>query len=249
MKQIISLQNPKIKLIGKLHTTKGRKEQNKFIVQGIRAIESCINAKLKFDNLFTTEEYLSESLNFVPKEKIILISKNILNKISTTKTPGGPVTVFEIPKKPNPSELGPGLVLAQISDPGNMGTLIRTAAACAVKSIVVIEGVDPWSPKVVQATAGTIGLVKIFQLNWQTLLRYKQKLQICSLVVQGGSSIREIDPSLALLVVGNEAHGLPRKWQKESDILVTLPMPGKTESLNAAIAGSIALYITFVFNN
>ena len=169
-----------------------------------------------------------------------------MKKMSTVATPSGFLGLFEIPAPPAPQQLTAGLVLAQISDPGNMGTLIRTAIACGVTSIVIVEGVDPWSAKVIQSSAGTISWIHVFEFDWQTLIDHKKDLQLCALVVSEGIMPTELNPTKSLLVVGNEAHGIPSQWQQHCDQLVTLPMPGKTESLNAAIAGSIALYWTFV---
>jgi RNA methyltransferase, TrmH family len=124
-----------------------------------------------------------------------------------------------------------------------MGTLIRSCAAMNYKTVVCIKGTDPWSPKVVQASAGTIGMVNIFQVTWDELIQNKQNLNLCALVVSGGNKPQDIDLSNTLLVVGSEAHGIPDEWLGQCEQKLTLPMPGKTESLNAAVAGSIALYL------
>ena len=168
-----------------------------------------------------------------------------MKKMSTATTPSGLLGVFKIPPAPKIEYLGPGLVLAQISDPGNMGTLIRTALACGKQTIVIVEGTDPWSPKVVQASAGTIAQARIFNLDWKTLVAQKKTLKLYGLVVHNGKNIHTIDRNHALIVVGNEAHGLPKEWAHNCDDLITLPMPGGTESLNAGVAGSIAAYLAF----
>lgn len=246
MKQISSVSNPEIKHLVKLHTTKERREAREFIIEGWRAISTAIEAGLKIKKLYTTEDLVTQAKEIITEKLITTITENIIHKISSLKSPSGIVAIFELPEALPISKLSPGVVLAQISDPGNMGTLIRTAAACGLKTVIVIEGADPWSPKVVQASAGTIALVNIYELDWQTLIKSKNNLKLCGLVVHSGNSPRTISPNNSLLVIGSEAHGLPQEWQNECDQLITLPMPGKTESLNAAIAGSIALYFTFV---
>ncbi len=124
-----------------------------------------------------------------------------------------------------------------------MGTLIRTAAAMNKKTIVCVESVDPWNPKVVQATAGAIGSVNIFCINWDELLLNKKNLSLCALVAINGKNPDTVNLQNSLIVVGNEAHGIPEQWIAACDTQITLPMPGKFESLNAAVAGSIALYL------
>ena len=168
-----------------------------------------------------------------------------MKKVSTTHTPSGILGVFTIPDEPAQDTLTPGLVLAKISDPGNMGTLIRTAAACNLKSVVLIEGCDPWSPKVLQAAVGTNATLQIFRWSWEELLQRKRELKLYGLVVRDGKPPLTLEASQALLVIGNEARGIEKEWLKDCDELITLPMPGSTESLNAAVAGSIAAYLTF----
>lgn len=246
MKYISSLQNVEIKELVALQSNKGRKQLKKCIFQGLRTIETGLNSALKLDKIYATEASLSKISNLISPENIILISEQVSQKISTAKESSGLVAVFFIPDALPVKDLGAGVVLAQVSDPGNMGTLIRTAAACGVKNVVVIEGADSWSPKVIQASAGTIALVNIFDISWSSLISSKKNLNICGLVVKDGISIKEINPTESLVVIGNEAHGLPQAWQNECDYLITLPMPGNIESLNASIAGSIALYLACV---
>jgi TrmH family RNA methyltransferase len=126
-----------------------------------------------------------------------------------------------------------------------MGTLIRSAIAMGIKSVVIVEGTDPWSPKVIQASAGTIIQANVFQIGWDQLIKNKKNLKLCALVVKGGKKPNQIDFKDILLVVGNEANGIPDNWLSKCEEKMTLPMPGNTESLNAAIAGSIALYLAF----
>ncbi len=241
MKTITSIQNPEIKNVQKLHTKKGRTEQNKFIAQGIRVCTTLIESGLTPVAVYSTRDYLEDLEKLVPETAITFIDDNVLKKISTAKTPAGVVCVFDIPEKPS-LPLTRGLVLANITDPGNMGTLIRTATAMNIKTIVIVDGCSPWNPKVIQASAGSIGMVNIFELSWDELVQQKKDLQLCALVVQGGKKPQDVNFDNTLLVVGNEAHGIPHDWLKDCEQKLTLPMPGETESLNAAVAGSLALY-------
>jgi RNA methyltransferase, TrmH family len=272
---ITSTSNPLIKDIAKLHTRAERSQKKLFIAEGIRTCETLIIGGYTCTYLLVTEAGLID-LNksqahtkniFDPIEKI-LITSAILHKISTATTPCGIIGVFKQPQEPSLEFLTGGLVLAGISDPGNMGTLIRTCAALGALSLVIphapinqelktlshthtqaTTSVDPFSPKVIQSTAGTIAQVTIFQPSWPDLVAHvrNNNHSLCALVVRNGETptdiIKKINPHHVLLVVGNEAHGIPTEWLNECDQRMTIPMPGGTESLNAAVAGSIALYL------
>lgn len=249
MKEITSTQNPEIKEIASLKDHKGREAHKLFLVEGVRSLETFLDAQWYPKRIFVTHDFYEHS-DFLQNRQlpVILVSAEVMAKISSSKTPCGIAGVFKIPEESHQS-LQPGLVLAGISDPGNMGTLIRTTAAFDLPSIVVIEGCDPWSPKVVQASAGAHALVSIIRLSWHELIAAKENLLLCALVAQAEQPAQTADLCDALLVVGNEAHGIPEEWLRQCDALVSLPMPGKTESLNAAVAGALALYIRFAACN
>lgn len=244
IEQISSVHNPLVKKIALLKQTKYRKESNLFVAEGVRTITTLVQSNLVLDYLFTTDEYEKLAHSLAQSNTTIVLSTDaIITKISTSTTAAGLVGVFKQPVSTVDQFKGPGLVLAQIADPGNMGTLIRSAAAFNVKTVVVVEGVDPWSPKVVQASAGTIGMVNLFLLSWQALVELctQEKILLNALVVDGANT-QQHNTTNQLLVVGNEAHGLPVQWQQDCQLKTTIAMQGKTESLNVAVAGSIALY-------
>ena len=194
------------------------------IVEGQRALETALQG-LKLETVYCTEAFIPVAQALAPSSKIIVVTPPLMKKMSTATSPSGILGVVHIPSPA--AELTPGLVLAKISDPGNMGTLIRTAAACGVRSVVVIEGTDPWSPKAVQASAGTVGLVTLFQWDWQTLLRQKKSLTLAALTVEGGAHSNTLNRMTDLIVVGNEATGIPSEWLADCTKQITLEMPGK----------------------
>ena len=249
IKTITSAQNPLIQRAIKLHTSKYRASFQEFIAEGGRTIHTLIESNLALRTLFATEENITLAEKLTSSKNIILVPKALMNKMSTAGTPSGLLALFSIPAKKDITMLSGGIVLAQIQDPGNAGTLIRTAAAMNKKTVVFVESVDPWSPKVVQASAGTIGFVSIFSLSWNELINNKKHLKLYGLVVSEGSNPDTISTNNALLVIGNEANGIPQEWINQCDATINLPMPGQCESLNAAVAGSIALYITTIKTN
>lgn len=242
MKIITSRTNPLIKHIAALQGKKYRTEHQQFCAEGIRTISTLISAGLSPLNLFVTENLAPQAQKFALDELIYIVPEGVMQKISSSNSPSGLLAQFAIPKE-TIEDLSAGIVLAQISDPGNMGTLIRSAAAMGKKTVIIIGGTDPWSPKVIQASAGTIGMVRILEWEWQEILEHKKALKLIALVVAGGKNPKDVALNNALLVIGSEGHGLPEQWIADCDAQITLSMPGDTESLNAAIAGSIALYL------
>src|SRR2546430_2268355 len=144
MKSLSSITNPEIKAVIALHEAKGRKKQDRYIAEGIRVITTIIEAGQKPLTIYVTEPMIEQTKKLGTLKNITLVSMALMKKMSTASTASGMLAVFEIPHAPQPEELSGGLVLAQISDPGNMGTLIRTCAAMAIKSLVIVEGVDPY---------------------------------------------------------------------------------------------------------
>jgi TrmH family RNA methyltransferase len=243
IKEISSIENPLVKRVAQLHSTKYREKHQAFIAEGFRTISTLITAGSKLVTLFITPEFEYDARQIAEDKQIIIVSEGILKRISCSVTPSGFLAIFKIPEQPSLDTLSAGIVLAQISDPGNMGTLIRTAAAMNKKTVVCIETVDPWNPKAVQASAGALASVSIFCITWQELLAHKKNVPLCALVASEGKNPDTVNLKDSLIVIGNEGAGIPDAWVDQSDEKITLPMPGNFESLNAAVAGSIALYL------
>lgn len=245
MRTVVSAQNAEIKAVVALKNSKDRYEQGRFIAEGQRVISTFIQSGWAPLALYATEKMCAIAQQLVGPSRVTVVPVTLIKKMSHATTPSELLAVFAIPPKPAISLLQRGLVLAQLSDPGNVGTLMRTCAAMNVQCIVLVEGVDPWHPKVVQATAGTSAMLTIFQLSWAELIAHKGDLKLYALTVSGGEKPDTVKADSALLVVGNEAHGLPNQWRADCDGAITIPMPGNAESLNAAVAGSIAVYELF----
>lgn len=171
---------------------------------------------------------------------IFEISGPVLEAISTTIEPQDPVGVITIPEQ-REFEVAPSVVAVGISDPGNLGTLIRTAAALGWQ-IVLIGGADPWSPKVLRASAGAqLTHPAITMKSLDPLLT--AGLKAVATTVSGGIDPRsyKLDQPVALLV-GNEAHGLPAAMIERCEALLTIPIAEDVESLNAAVSAAIVMF-------
>jgi TrmH family RNA methyltransferase len=248
MKMISSRHNEEIIAITKLKHKKYRDQHKQFYAEGVRTCSTLITSGIQMVMLYATERGYQQLQEYAVPTPITLVTPHVMEKISDAQQPSGIFGVFKQPQEKPLSAITSGIVLADISDPGNMGTLIRSCAAFGAQSVVTIEGTDMWHPKVVQASAGTHGYVSMFTTTWDTLIKEKpDQVTLTALVPHGGQLLSTYQPHSAhnLLVIGNEAHGIPAEWLQQCDQSVTIAMPGNTESLNAAVAGSIALYAFF----
>ena len=239
---IQSLTNPKIKHLVHLHSKSYRQEHQQFIAQGLKTCVTLLQGGYSLHSIYLSESMYQEHGDLFPTESIVIVTDAVVKKISTTITPSGIVAVFAMPEnKTAPTDNA--IALYNIQDPGNLGTLIRTAAAMNITTVYLIEGGDPYNPKVIQATAGTIAHVVIVETNWSEFQKTNKDFKTCALVVNDGKTPESIDLKHTILIIGNESQGLPEQIINECSEKMTIPMPGKTESLNAAVAGSIAMYL------
>ncbi len=244
MNLITAPDNPLVKRLRRLHETRHRREDNAFLVEGARAVDAFLSKDWQPLELLVTEGLASpESWG---NRVVTRVSAEVMAKLSQAHTPSGFLAAFRIPQ---PTELNPhqgGLVLSGISDPGNLGTLIRCAGAFAIEQVVILGGTDPFSHKVIQATAGGVATIHLYRFDVaQGLASLAGGAPCCALVVRGGKDPAELPRQPRWLVVGSEAHGLDEPVLASCAEHVTLPMPGGTDSLNAAMAGAIACYALF----
>jgi TrmH family RNA methyltransferase len=240
---ITSRHNELIKSARALHNKQVRDARSAYCAEGVRIIATLIQSGERLEQLFYTPEQTNKAQELAGSAELILVSTSVMESLSSMTTPSGLYAVFAQKKAPlSAVHTGNSLVLARIADPGNAGTLIRTAAACGYQNIIAIESVDLWSSKVVQASAGTLGLLHLICTSWESLIQEKKSIPAYALVVTGGKAPCA-STEQHLLVIGNEAHGIDPAWVAECEQRVTLPMRSDVESLNAGVAGSLALYL------
>jgi TrmH family RNA methyltransferase len=250
MRMLTSLDNQIIKDLVKLHETKYRRAKKSFLVEGLRCIETFLKAGSVLEDIFITEEHEQTMLQLgILEEQITILSPILMRKVSQASTPSGILGQFRLPPIPLLPTVSHGLVLAQIQDPGNMGTLIRTAVALNYTDIIVLAGsADLFSYKVIQASAGALAHANIYEIDLEELIAHKKDALLIGLIVSGGKTpaelVQQCGARKKFIMVGNEARGLTQEQIKQCDMLMTLPMPsGQIESLNAAVAGALALYL------
>lgn len=243
---ITSKDNETIKEIKKLKEKKFRKD--KFIVEGIKMVKEAINEKASIDKIVFCNLAMEKEIEDLRNYDYIEVSEKIFKELTDVVTPQGVLAVINksINNKKIDEKANYILALDNLQDPGNLGTIIRTADAANLKQIIVSKDtVDAYSPKVVRATMGAIFRVNIVEVNdlKETLLNLKnENFEIVTTSLQTNNSIYDIDYNKKVVVIGNEANGVEKEIIKMSDYKVKIPMPGKAESLNASVAASIMIY-------
>lgn len=241
---ITSKDNEIIKNIKKLKEKKYRLDS--YIVEGIKMVKEAINENQEIALIAIREDF---KIDFDTKNiKTVTISNKIFNDISDVKTPQGILAVIK-KNQNNQIETNQEYILAldSLQDPGNMGTIIRTADSANINQIIINKTtVDPYSPKVIRSTMGAIYRTNIIEVEdlKATLKEMKSKgFQIITTDLKATQSIYDINyNNKTVVVIGNEANGVSQEILQTADKKVIIPMLGKTESLNASIAASIMIY-------
>ncbi len=229
-----------IKLITSLNQKKFRDQHQLFIAEGKKVINELLEANYELHSLYVTTSDLFE----VTEDKLTLISESDLKKISVLKTPNLALAIFKIPENKNEDTIGLTLVLDDIRDPGNLGTIIRLCDWFGIKQLICSNNtVDVYNPKVIQATMGSISRVEVVYCDLLTYLN-DSKLPIFGTFMDGKSVYKEELPKEGIIIMGNEANGISPEVEALITHKIAVPRFGthqKTESLNVATATSIVL--------
>ena len=257
MQRISSKDNSLIKHIKRLKEKKYRDEDGEYIVEGLKLIKEAIqeNADIKHivvcdgcDNSEMIESHLKYEM---ARLDFIYVPQNIFKMLSDVENPQGVLAVIGKTKNSNLEadiDLSEDIILAldDIQDPGNLGTILRTADSVGLKQILVSKGTaDAYNPKVVRSTMGAIFRVKVIECESlkDTLKELQNKdYKIMTTSLKAKKTIYEADYKKKIIVIGNEANGVSKEVISLADEKVIIPMLGKTESLNASVATGVILY-------
>ena len=251
---ITSSHNPKIQAVrALLARRKDRHEQSAFVVEGVRLAEEAFQAGWTPQQVLVSQQLSERGRSLVSafserRIEIEEISPSLLSSLADTEAPQGLLAVFHTRQLPLPEELDFVLVVDSVRDPGNLGTILRSASAAGVQGVLLSPGtVDAFAPKVLRAGMGAQFHLPLVMMDWDEIQRLSRKpdrpLRLLLAEAGQGASIWQTDLCQPLaLIVGGEAEGASQDARKMADGLITVPMPGPSESLNAAVAASIILF-------
>ena len=242
---IASLTNEKVKLAHALQTqAKARRSEGRMALEGVRLIRDAVAAGQRPDYILFDPEALELAELHAPEKLCIPATPEVLRYVSLTETPQGAVGIFPIQPPPLPNPLTRVLVLDAIADPGNLGTMLRTAAAAGVDAVLLAPGcADAYNPKALRAGMGAHFRVPVLDAPWPRLETVLQGLHVRLADMTGDASYDRADWSRPwALIIGSEAHGASPQAGELAAERVYIPMAGRTESLNAAIACGVLLF-------
>ena len=248
---ITSKDNANIKLISQLQKSpKKRREEGVFVLEGLRLCLDAIQNGFIPRKVFFSSSFLSKNSSLIQDfdqaPELYEICDGLFEKISDTVNPQGILCTFTVPNS-NEIEIKPNgkyIALDNIQDPSNLGAISRTAEAFAVDGLIVAGGCDPYSSKSLRASMGALLRIPVIETEDMFELFKKYNLtSFASVVKPDATPINTIGfKEGSVVIIGNEANGISENTDLNSDYKFTIPMNGKAESLNAAVAASIIIW-------
>ncbi len=248
---ITSNHNPKIKLVrALLSRARDRREAGAFVVEGVRLVEEAVNSNWPMRFVLFDESLSERGMSKVESlmslgVDVEEVSTSVMKAMSETENPQGILAVlneFQLPIPASPNFI---LIPDQIRDPGNLGTLLRSAAATGVQAVLVPpETTDAFAPKVLRSGMGAHFKLPIHSMSWDEINEVIKSAGLQVLIADmDGQSCWDIDLTKPVaLVVGNEAEGASESARGFASGKISIPMSGMMESLNAGVAGSVLMF-------
>lgn len=240
---ITSTKNETVKRWMKLHKKKYREQYGQFLLEGEHLVEEAIKSDWEVSELIIRED--RDIHTWEDDYRITVVSHQVFQALTETPTPQGVMAVITM-KDNVINPLKKLLVLDNVQDPGNVGTMIRTADAFNYDGVILGKGtVDLFNDKVIRATQGSLFHIPVIKRDLRTLLpELKQHgLTVIASTLEEAAPLNHIDPiDHFAIIVGNEGSGIAQDIQELSDIRVKIPISGQAESLNVSIAAAILMY-------
>jgi TrmH family RNA methyltransferase len=248
---ITSSQNSKIKLVrALLGRAKERREANAFVVEGVRLVEEAVRSNWGLKFVLYDETLSERGKTQVERLKlsgvdIEMVSSSLMKSLSETESPQGLLAVLELKQLPITTSLNFVLIPDQIRDPGNLGTLLRSAAATGIQAVLIPpETTDAFAPKVVRSGMGAHFRLPVHSMTWEEIAQISKSANLQMYIADmDGVSGWEADLRQPLaLIVGGEAEGASDEARRLANQRISIPMAGSVESLNAGVAGSVLMF-------
>lgn len=244
---ITSLQNSKVKLVYSLQNgARSRRKERKIVLEGTRLVGDAFEQGHRADFYF----YASASVDYELLAKLqdgsaplIPVNDEVMQHVSDTQTPQGIIGVYPLPTPSLPRQPSRVLILDGVSEPGNMGTILRSAGGSGVEVVILApKCVDPYNPKVLRAGMGAHFRIPLIEATWKEIRAYCDDLNMYAAASDGDVIYSDVDWTARwALIIGNEAHGI---GDSADDIAqrIRIPMAQATESINAAVATGVILF-------
>ncbi|MBE5742789.1 MAG: RNA methyltransferase [Clostridiales bacterium] len=237
---ITSKSNSTVKEIASLKDKKFRKKSGTFVVEGYKMVNEAIRSGKEIRLLVATEEAVKrfEEYNL----KTLTVTDEVFSFLSDAVTPQGVLAVLKEEQKSPIKPTKPSVLLDGVSDPGNMGTIIRTCAAVGVEDVYLVDCCDPFSPKAVRSSMSGIFFVNLYFLKREEVKTVMGDTPIIVADMNGENVFTFNPPNEYCLVIGNEANGVSNEIEEIATHTVKIPMKQTSESLNAGISLAVTLY-------
>lgn len=237
---ITSKQNSLVKEVRSLSNKKFRDSLGVYLVEGLKMVKEAVESGQQISYILSTEKNFDVVYGFFPE--VQAISNEIAEYISQEVTPQGVFAVVKTPKIPLGAPKGNALFLDGVSDPANVGAIIRTAVSAGFTDIYAYSCADPYSPKSVRASMSGIFKANVYIGESRESLTKVINIPIC-VADMDGVLVKDFSPTTKLcLVIGNEGRGVSEEMLSKAEYVVSLPMDNGMESLNASVSASILMY-------
>ncbi|MBQ7368812.1 MAG: RNA methyltransferase [Clostridia bacterium] len=239
---ITSKNNPLIKETAALKDKKARKQLGLFLVEGVKMTREALKSGLSVERVFVAESY--EGAADFPTEKTVRVSDDVFRFLSDEKTPQGVLCRVEIPKRALRPPQASCLFLDGVSDPANVGAIIRTANAAGYGEIYLTPNcADPYSPKSVRSSMSGVFFTRLYTAERTEILTALANTPLLVADMQGENVFTYSPPEKFALAIGNEANGISEETFSAAQSVVKIPMQETQESLNAAVSAGILMYL------
>lgn len=233
---ITSRQNDFVKRVASLKEKKFRDAYGEYIIEGVKQVREAAAAGMEFAHIVASPRYTGDTFG---GDKFIAVSESVFEKLSQEASPQGILAVLKIPSEDARPPQGDSLLLDGVSDPGNLGTIIRTANAAGYEDIYLRGCADPYAPKCVRAAMSGIFFVRLHRA--EDISGLPDVPLICA-DMDGENVFSFRPPEKFCLVIGNEANGVSGVIRELCSYTVRIPMRPSCESLNAGVAAGILMY-------
>ncbi len=250
---ITSHQNPKIKNIQALEKARERKQQNAFIIEGLKELSLAVEGKYKISSVFFCPEIidLKDVQQVIAQENLFIpVQKSVFEKIAYRESSGGVVAVAEqrshslgdINLRNNPLVL----ILEAVEKPGNLGAILRTADAANLDAVIICDPqTDFYNPNVIRSSIGCIFTTPIASATSEETLQWLKEngIHIFATYLKAARPYHEIDFTVpSAIVMGTESTGLSEQWVRGADATIIIPMQGKIDSMNVSTAAAVVVF-------